>query len=668
MKKSLTKNYGKKAEMPVSVSPMLCTLTREVIQDPEYLYEFKWDGYRIIGYVQKGKVLLESRGKQNYTSLYPTVAEAMVQLGHDMVLDGEMVVFNDQGKPDFNALQNSRNRSRDLHYCVFDIIWKDGYDLQGLPLTERKEILQKMITGNKVLRFSESFDDGLLLYKEVQKAGLEGIVAKRRNSMYQPGQRKSDWLKIPTQKRQEFVIGGWAESDKSRAFRSLLFGAYKKGKLEWIGRSGGGYKDREMPGILKKLQDIETGQSPFINKVLDTKGATIHWVKPQLVANFAFADWTTSGRIRKPATFLGFREDKKAIDVVREIPKEAPPPELTTATRKPSRAAAVKKRPAMRGSNWPRLEKIPVENSERFDIASCDIELTDVDREIWKGVAKANLIQYYHKVAGAMLPFLKNRPQSLYVKPVNAGAPGFYIKDMEGREPPCAELFTDSRRHPREGKRSQIDYLVCNNESTLLWMVNLGCIDINPWSSRILNTTQPDFILIDLDPTLGDDQTDYHDKLLDTALATKEFCDRHKLKAFVKTSGQTGIHFYIPCIGIDFPGARRIAEFICAAVHKMTAESSTCAGSINSRGDKVYIDPSQNDYADTLAAPYSVRPFHIPTVSTPLEWKEINRKLDPQAFTIDTVPGRLRKKGDLFSDILNRKIARANSKKLLSFT
>jgi bifunctional non-homologous end joining protein LigD len=204
-------------------------------------------------------------------------------------------------------------------------MWLDGYSLVKLPLAERKALLQLLVEGNPVLRFSESYDDGPGLYAQMMKLNLEGVIAKKRNSLYIPGERGDSWLKTPTRKRQEFVIGGWAESDKNRSFRSLLFGAYNKGKLEWIGRSGGGYKEKEMPGILKKLQSLETEKSPFANKVLDTKGATMHWVKPSLVANFEFATWTKSGRIRKPATFLGFRKDKKAKEVVREVPKDISP-------------------------------------------------------------------------------------------------------------------------------------------------------------------------------------------------------------------------------------------------------------------------------------------------------------------------------------------------------
>jgi bifunctional non-homologous end joining protein LigD len=338
---------GKKQAMPDNIAPMLCTLTKEPVDDPEYLYEIKWDGYRIISYVRKGEVRMDSRSAKDYTTRYPVIVEALKNLGHDVVIDGEVVVFNEEEMPDFDALQLYNGHSSTISYCVFDLLWLDGYNLMALPLETRKQMLESLVAQDPVFRFSVSFDNGPALYEQMVERNLEGIVAKKKDSPYVPDERAINWLKTPTRKRQEFVIGGWAESDKARSFRSLLFGAYNQsGKLEWIGRSGGGYKECEMPGILKQLKALEQQQSPFVNKVLDTKGAAIHWTKPQLVANFEFATWTKSGRIRKPATFLGFRDDKKARQVVREIPKpvavveEAIKEEKSTKTRR-----QVKKKP-----------------------------------------------------------------------------------------------------------------------------------------------------------------------------------------------------------------------------------------------------------------------------------------------------------------------------------
>jgi bifunctional non-homologous end joining protein LigD len=646
---------GRKASMPAQIAPMLCTLTKEPINDDSYIYEIKWDGYRIIAFVDGKKVKMHSRSSLDYTTKYPPVARALTDLGHRMVVDGEIVVFNKEGLPDFDSLQLYNGHDTPISYCIFDILWLDGYDLKGLTLTERKSILQELLEGNEILRFSESFENGPELYEQMIQLNLEGIVAKRKDSTYNEGERSNNWLKTPTRIRQEFVIGGWAESEKARSFRSLLFGAYRNGKLEWIGRSGGGYKEKEMPGILQQLKKLETDVSPFSNPVLDTKGAKIHWVKPQLVANFEFATWTKSGRIRKPATFLGFRKDKKAKQVVREVPKPKDVIEGQIGKKK----KPAKKISGEKDSNWNILDRIKPTSAEEFDIEDCKITLTDVEKEIWKGIPKAKLFEYYHSVSRYILPHLKDRPLSLHVKHKGPRAPGVYIKDMEGRAPDCAEIFSDRRRHPKEGKRNQIDYLVCNNEATLLYIINLGCIDLNPWMSRTHDPNSPDFINIDLDPSDND-----FNKAIETALAAKEVLAKSKLNSFVKTSGKTGIHIYIPVTGMSFAEARVCSEQLGDAINNLVPDISTTKVNIKSRGNKVFIDPSQNDYADTLASVYSVRPYRIPTVSTPLDWKEIRVGLDPANFTIDTILRRIKSKGDLFKEVLNHVIAKKNTQAL----
>jgi bifunctional non-homologous end joining protein LigD len=237
---------------------------------------------------------------------------------------------------------------------MFDILWHDGQDLMKLPLEERKEILCEVVKDNPTIKFSDHFDDGLTLFKQVEAMKLEGIVAKRRDSPYMPDKRARDWYKIPTEIKQ-FIIGGWVESERAREFRTLLFGAFEGKKLKWIGHAGGGYTDREMPVILKKLKALETKESPFFNEV-DYDGIA-HWVKPVLVANIKYATFTKSGKIRKPAIFQGFREDKRAEQVIVEVPKEAPPKS------KPKTNLT-----ATADSNWPDVERIPIRNSDTIEV------------------------------------------------------------------------------------------------------------------------------------------------------------------------------------------------------------------------------------------------------------------------------------------------------------
>jgi len=641
-----------KSSMPASISPMLCTLVKEPPKSDEYLFELKWDGYRIISQVEAGKVKMSSRSGLDYTKKYPPVAKALASLSHDVILDGEVVVFNDEGKHDFDALQLYNGHNSPIQYCVFDLLWLDGQNLMEMSLVQRKELLKILVEGNAVLRFSESFEDGAALYQHSLEENLEGIVAKQKDSTYNPGDRGNAWLKIPTKKRQEFVIGGWAESTTSRSFKSLLFGAYENGEFKWIGRSGGGYKNKDMPGILKQLQEHETDKSPFTNKVLDTKGAKTHWMEPKLVANFEFATWTKSGRIRKPATFLGFRYDKDPLEVVREVPKD------TAVVEEEVEEEPIKQKAELaEDSNWRKILEEKVKSEGDIEINGHQVHLTNIEKNLWKGVNKAALISYYNSVADYIIPYLKDRPLSLHIKNLSATAPGFYIKDMEGMQPGYAEIFTTPRKHKKKGKRDVIDYVVCNNQETLIYLVNLGCIDFNPWNSRIQDPVHPDFIAIDLDPSDGD-----FGKAVTTAKAAKGYFDKLKLKAFLKTSGKTGIHIFIPCKGFTYPQARTLAEHICKEIHLLVPDITTIEVSVDRRGDKLFVDFSQNDEADTLASTYSVRPSKKPTVSTPLDWKELTENLTAEQFTIDTIFDRLKAKGDLFKGVSDEKIKTSNSK------
>ncbi|MBE8970160.1 DNA ligase D [Nostocales cyanobacterium LEGE 12452] len=651
----MVKKQKKSSRMPQSVSPMLCKLISEIPKDPAYIFENKWDGYRIVSFINGESVKMASRSGLDYTKRYPLIGKALRELGHGAVIDGEVVVLNEEGKPDFDALQLYNGHSTPIRYCVFDLLWLEGNDLMELPLESRKELLKTLCEGSDILQYSESFEDGNQLYQSAIDNNLEGIVAKDRYSPYKPGDRGSSWLKLPTRKRQEFVIGGWAESDRGRSFRSLLFGAYKDGQLEWIGRSGGGYKEKEMPAILKQLKELEVSESPFTNPVLDAKGAKLHWVKPELVANFEFATWTKSGRIRKPATFLGFRSDKNPTQVVREVPAELMS-ESGGAEQALSDDHMQAPKYLNKDSNWKRVDESwagkPVDD---FPLEHCTIRLHDVERELWKGIAKANLVMYYHRMVPFILPYIKDRPQSLSLKLTHAGGPRTFIKDMENRAPECATVFTDQRRVKKPGKRSQIDYLVCNNEETLLFMVDLGCVDINPWSSRISSPLLPDYLWLDLDPTVGEggvDENKGFQMAVEVAMAAHQVLSKNKLKAFPKTSGKTGLHIYIPCSGLDFHQARERANELADQIHELVPDISTRSEGISNRKGKVYIDANQNDYADTLAAPYCIRPYHEPLVSTPLDWKEVKPGLDRYAFNLKTIEARLAKKGDLFFELL----------------
>ena len=628
--------------MPQRVEPMLATLAHDPVNKKDWIYEIKWDGYRVLAYINKGSVKLSSRNGLDYTKTYKVITEALQGSPHQLIIDGEIVLLNDNGIPDFDGLQAYKGEG-ELVYYVFDIIYANGRDLSKLALTERKQILHKLYPGSSVIRYSESFEDGVELYKQAQALGFEGVVGKKSSSIYEAGKRSKNWLKYPVETREEYIIGGWTESASGRAFRSLLFGYYDNRKLIYLGHAGLGYRDKNMPDILSRLKKIETSESPFSNDVdAETK---VHWVEPILVAEIKYATLTKSGKIRKPAIFLGFRDDKSVKDVTVPAPKnkKAANAKITSTE-----------------SNWSKIENQEINSRDTAVIDGKKIELTNVERHIWKGIPKATLIEYYHSVSKYILPHIRHRPQSMHLKTIGATRPGFYIKDMEGHGPDWIETFQVQRKHRKPGKRDLIDYLVCNDEATLLYMINLGCIDINPWTSTTMRPGEPDFIVIDLDPSDDDFK-----KVITTAQAAEQHFRELKLKSFVKTSGKSGMHLFLPVRGIDFKQARGIAIRLCEEIHQLVPTITTTEVSVSHRGTKLYIDPNQNDDADTIAAVYSARPWHLPTVSTPLDWKEVKESLHPSDFTIDTILKRIEKKGELFAAVIDSKIAIENQKKLI---
>jgi bifunctional non-homologous end joining protein LigD len=342
-------NGVKKTNLPHDLSPMLATRTSKPFNDSKWLFEIKWDGYRCLSFVQDGRVQLRSRSNLSYNKSYQPIVQALEQWPVNAVLDGEIVVLNDEGKPDFEALQNYGNRNdQNIVYYVFDILWLDGMNLTNTPLEKRKQILQKIIPGNSRIRFSDSIEEvGIDFFEVAKQNELEGIVAKKKRSFYWPGRRTTDWLKMPTETRQEFVIGGYTESDRGRPFRSLLFGYYENGNLINVGHSGGGFKEKQMKEIYSRLKELEIKKSPFANEAdADTK---IHWVKPRLVAEIKYASFTSAKKIRKPAIFLGFREDKDPKEVVQEMETVPLSEEL-----QPAKKENKKLNPeSVSDSNWP---------------------------------------------------------------------------------------------------------------------------------------------------------------------------------------------------------------------------------------------------------------------------------------------------------------------------
>jgi bifunctional non-homologous end joining protein LigD len=313
-------------------------------------------------------------------------------------------------------------------------------------------------------------------------------------------------------------------------------------------------------------------------------------------------------------------------------------------------------------NEWESVQPKLITSREAIKVEGHSILLTNIEKELWKDITKAHLITYYHSIADFLLPYLKDRPLGLNISPDGPFKESVFIRGLKGHYPAWASIYQTERKHKKAGKSNTIDWLVCNDLATLLYMINLDCIDLHPWSSRTMTPDEPDYISIDLDPSDKD-----FEKAIETARTAKELFDQYRIKSFIKTSGKTGLHIFIPCSSIRFGEARTIAENICNAIHKLLPAITTMERSVSNRGNKLYVDPSQNDYSDRLAVAYCVRANKLPTVSTPLEWKEINSKLHPRKFTIETILKRLEKKGDLWKDLLSDKIRIGNTKGINAF-
>jgi bifunctional non-homologous end joining protein LigD len=635
---------GKKSTFPTRIEPMLATLEKPDLNSGDWIYELKLDGYRIIAQINEADVKLHSRGLQNYTKKYPPVIAELKKFNFNAVIDGEMVVVDDKGFPQFNALQNYREGDNIIYY-VFDILWLNGYDLTMVALIERKQILENILPKSNVIKYLDHYSDGKKLYDQILSLGLEGVMAKMKDSLYRPGQRVKSWLKVKTNITRDYILLGWTEST-SRKFKSLLFGEYRNDELFYVHHSGGGFTDKVMAELYLKLKKIEIKKKPFVNQA-DTETKQ-RYVKPLLVAEFEISGkYNPSGSIRHPAIFLKLQDHIDPKTITGGSMTEPPKEKLIQST-----------------GDWEKVKSRTITSSESLKIEGKIIELVNIEKVLWKSenITKADLLQYYIKVGPFILPHLKDRPIALNVNLDGPHSEGFFLRGTEGNHPSWARIYKTKRKHPKLGKSNTIEWLVCNDLATLIYVINLESIDIHPWNSRITSPNEPDYIAIDLDPS-----DDHFKKAIKTALVAKKLFDKHKLKSFVKTSGKSGMHLLLPCKGIGFEDARKIALYICNAINKELPSITTLSTATSKRGNKLYVDPSQNDYADRLAVAYCVRAAHHPTIATPVEWSEVNEKLNPRKFTIKTLLDRLETKGDLWKGLLNEKIMESNSKVLRKF-
>jgi bifunctional non-homologous end joining protein LigD len=619
-------------ELPITrYKPMLATLARDVPEGDGWLFEVKWDGYRAIAYVRGSETTLVSRNDNDLTQRFSNVAKEIskaVKSPH-AVLDGEVCALDEQGRASFSAMQQG---SGPLVYYAFDLLELDGEPQIDLPLTERQARLAKLLDKrNKTVRLSETFDDGFALYEAAKQQQLEGIMAKRADSRYLPGRRTRDWLKIKTHGKQEFLIAGYTHGGGRRAglFGSLILAVREGDELRYVGNVGTGFTDAEIRRLLEKLKPLRRDTPPFkdVPKMPKVRKDQIVWVEPKLVAEVEFAEFTHDGRLRAPS-YQGLRDDKEPEEVVLEEPVEPEP------------------------------------LADRIKKGSRELKLSNLDKLFWpeEGITKGDLIAYYRDVAPVLIPHLKDRPFTMKRYPDGWKGKFFFQKDAPKHMPewiPTYRALVSTREKPREKK--YVDFPLVNDELALLWMVNMGCIDMNTWYSRIDKPSRPDWVLFDLDPSddVGFPET------IEVSLLVKETLDTLGLVSFPKTSGSEGMHILVPIERRStYEDTREFAEIIAGALAR-THRGLVTTEWTKSKRRGVLIDSNQNGEGKTIASAYSVRPKPGAPVSTPLRWDEVTKDLNPAIYSMAVVLDRVRRFGDLYEGVLTTKQSLAKALKAI---
>jgi bifunctional non-homologous end joining protein LigD len=599
-------------------SPMLATPASEIPRGAGWTFEVKWDGYRAISTLVGSEATLTSRNGNDLTARFGNVARELPKALRttDCVLDGEVCALDESGRSSFSAMQQGKADTPIVYY-VFDVLEVEGEPLVDLPLVDRRKRLERLLDRrNKTIRLSEAFDDGRSLYEAAKQQGLEGVVAKRLDSRYAVGRRTHDWLKVKTHHEQEFIVAGYTKGTGRRAssFGSLVLAYYRSGELVYAGNVGTGFNSKEIDELLDILRPLRRATSPFreVPKMPKVRKSDVIWVESKVVVEVEFAEWTHDGRLRAPS-YKGIREDKPAEEVRREEP-------ITDRIRKGSR----------------------------------ELKLSNLDKVFFpvEGITKGDLLEYYRSVAPVLVPHLRDRPFTMVRWPDGIEGKKFFQKDAPSHMPewiPTFRTLVSTRESPR--RKKWVNFPLVNDELALLWMVNMGCVDMNAWYSRVDKPDRPDFVLFDLDPSpdVGFRET------VQVALLVKQALDAFGLVGFPKTSSAEGMHVLVPIERrYTYDDTREFAEIVAGAIARTNRGLATTEWNKSKRRG-VLIDANQNGEGKTIASAYSVRPRPGAPISTPLRWSEVNEDLDPLSFTMPVVLDRVRKHGDLFEGVLTTK-------------
>ncbi|WP_231433788.1 MULTISPECIES: DNA ligase D [unclassified Chryseobacterium] len=628
------------------IKPMLAKSSDNAFDNEDWIFEIKWDGYRAVADLSKKEPLFYSRNGISFSSKFNSITEDFSQQKHKMILDGEIVAYDENGKPSFQLLQQiGDNPDLALTYQVFDVLWLNGHSTEELPLIQRKELLKDALIETDLIKFCDHVPEkGIEFFNEMKKMELEGMIAKKADSVYTENSRSTDWLKIKFTNTEEAIICGFTEPKGSRqGFGALILGKYINGKLTYSGHTGTGFNNELLNSLHARLKKLVVKTSPF--ETIPKTNMPVTWTKPELVCEIKFSEITKDGMFRHPV-FVALREDKEAKEISNSVKK---------AAQKTSKSITM--------TNKKSSEKAEDENEKDSEITlnRHKIKLTNQDKIYFPKdkISKGDVVEYYQSVAEYILPHLKNRPLSLNRFPSGIDHSGFYQKDAGDSFP---DWIKTTKVHS-ESTNKYIDYAICNDKATLAYLNNLGCIDFNPWNSSLPDLDHPDYLVLDLDPS----KKNTFDHVIETAQQVKEILDLIKIKGYCKTSGSTGIHIYIPMGGgYDYDQVKDFALILMQQVHEKLPKITTLERSLQKRDDKkIYLDYLQNRQGQTLASVYSLRPKEGAAVSMPLEWDELKKGLKPTDFNIENALERIKAKGDLFKPVLGKGIDMMKALELL---
>jgi bifunctional non-homologous end joining protein LigD len=636
--------------MPERIVPMLSRVGEDIPRDPErWSFEVKWDGVRAIAYVQPGRLRLESRNLNDITEAYPEVRGLIEEVGmREVVLDGEIVTFDERGRPSFERLQRRMHvtspaavrrlvSSHPVVYAIFDLLFLDGHSLMELPYRERRQRLEELELGGRAWRVPAAHPgEGAALLEATREQGLEGIMAKRLDSCYEPGRRSGAWVKIKHTRRQELVIGGWVPGEGRRTKRigALLMGYYEGERFVYAGRVGTGFTERSLTELQKRLESYRRPTSPFAGRPSIPRGSV--FVEPCLVAEIELREWTSEGVMRAPS-FKGLREDRSPREVVLESKR------VVAATGQSAKALAPDSPEAL----FDEVERLPggalavLVEGRRLRISNWDKVLYPAT-----GFTKGDLVAYYARIAPAVLPHLHDRPLTLKRYPSGVEGEHFYEKQAPSHRPDWVQI----------ARVGNINYVLAQDRATLVWLANLADVELHTSLSLAQAPEEPTMLVFDLDPG----QPAGILECCEVGQVLHGLFDQLGLESFAKTSGSKGLQVYVPLNSEASyeqtkPMAKRIAELLEQRMPALVVSRMTK----RLRPGKVLVDWSQNDEHKTTVTVYSARARERPTVSTPVSWDEVDRareSQDPELLTFDTdaVLARVAEQGDLFAEVVTR--------------